>query len=148
MDIALHVNSDGQFDIAIANGEPREEAGLETAVHLSLFCDRHAAADDVLPAGDDRRGWWADRFFAEPMGSRIWLTLRSARTPGTLRLIEDYASEAMRWLVTSGIADTVSITAEFEHINDVRLNVRIARPEGTSRYDLTWRGQSENRPFA
>lgn len=146
MDIALIPQAHGQFDIRILDGEPQTDIGLDTAVSLSLLCDRTAAADDRLPSGSDRRGWWADRFLPEPIGSRIWLTARDVRTEETLRLVEDYAAEALRWLTTSDIANTVTVRAEFHSTSDIRLLIEIRRPAGEAeRFDLLWRAHESRR---
>ena len=48
-------------DLALDGLGLASDGGLGTAVLLSLFTDRQAALDDVLPAGaTDRRGWWGD----------------------------------------------------------------------------------------
>ena len=48
-------------DCGMEAGDLVAEGSLRTAVILSLFLDRRAEDDDILPNGsDDRRGWWAD----------------------------------------------------------------------------------------
>jgi phage gp46-like protein len=85
---------------------------LEAAVWTSLFSDRRALPDDVIPDGtDDRRGWWGDTYADKPIGSRLWLLDRAKRIPETLRRAEDYAREALAWLVEDGVAARVEVTA-------------------------------------
>jgi phage gp46-like protein len=92
------------------------EDGLATAVILSLFLDRRARADDRLPdpASTDRRGWVGDAFDLEdPIGSRLWLLVREKQTEETRRRAEEYAAEALDWLVEDGLASAVRIRAEW-----------------------------------
>ena len=46
----------------VMNGAQLQSGGdLTTAVLISLFTDRQARSDDVIPDGTtDQRGWWAD----------------------------------------------------------------------------------------
>ena len=98
-------NADG----TLATGD-----ALQSAIWISLFTDRRAHPDDVLTDGtDDRRGWWADAFVTRPIGSRLWLLNRALREDKTLRRAEDYAREALAWLVADGVAARVEVTAEW-----------------------------------
>lgn len=89
---------------------------LDFAVISSLLTDRRAEPEDVLPVDDgDRRGWWGDGFGAEgpePFGSRLWLLHRATVNQATATLARLYAEEALAWLVSEGLAESVSVTAE------------------------------------
>lgn len=87
---------------------------IEAAIWISLFTDRRARPDDVIPDGtDDRRGWWADTDAEKPIGSRLWLLDRAKHLPETLRRAEDYAREALAWLVEDGVGARVDVVAEW-----------------------------------
>lgn len=105
-------------DLVKLDGDYAVEPGLTTAMLLSLFTDRRAEPDDVPPSGDptDRRGWWADEFAAVPgdrMGSRLWLLARAKRTAETLRRAEEYAREALQWMLDDSVAASLDVTVEF-----------------------------------
>lgn len=122
------------------------DAGLHTALILSLFADRRAEADDALPAeGGDRRGWWADEFapvVGDKFGSRLWLLDRSARKADVARDAEAYAREATAWLVEDGVAERVDVEAELGAAPiDLALLVTVHRPASapvTFRYAHVW----------
>ena len=57
----------------------------------------------------DRRGWWADAYGIEPIGSRLWQLERAKRTSQTLLQARDYCTEALAWLQRDGIASSVSV---------------------------------------
>ena len=63
-------------DYAIESMLLAQDDGLTTSVLQSLFTDRRAGPDDVIPGGaEDRRGTWMDAFADEEgdrMGSRLW----------------------------------------------------------------------------
>lgn len=122
-----------------------EDAGLETAVVLSLFTDRRAASDDPVPDGADRRGWWADGVTGEAgdrIGSRLWLLWREKQMPSVLVRARQYAEEALAWLVTDGVARRIEVQASIPQRDVLRLDVAIDRPDAPPvryRYDNFWR---------
>jgi len=93
-----------------------QDDGLVTSIVLSLFSDRRARADDIIPGGDsDRRGWWGDLVppvEGDEFGSRLWLLSREKTTPQTLNRAREYAQEALAWLVADGHAKAVTVEAE------------------------------------
>ncbi len=96
-------------------GASLDNAGdLETAVLISVFTDRVAAADDNIPDGsEDPRGWWGDAGETRPIGSRLWLLARSKRTAETLKRARDYVAEAIQWLVDDKVVSTIDVSAEW-----------------------------------
>ena len=112
-------------DCGMEAGDLVAEGSLRTAVILSLFLDRRADDDDILPNGsDDRRGWWADTVApmtdygigggsasGDHIGSRLWLLSREKQLAGVLERARHYAEEALTWLVEDGMATAVQVTA-------------------------------------
>lgn len=105
----------GEVQLAASGGLATDD-GLKTSVLLSLFLDRRARPDDALPdaAAGDRRGWVGDAFdLGDRIGSRLWLLAREKQTEETRRRAEEYAAEALDWLVEDGLASAVRISAEW-----------------------------------
>lgn len=112
-------------DCGMEAGDLVAEDSLRTAVILSLFLDRRANDDDILPNdSDDRRGWWADTVApmtdygigggsasGDHIGSRLWLLSREKQLAGVLERARHYAEEALTWLVEDGVATAVQVTA-------------------------------------
>jgi phage gp46-like protein len=108
------IYQNGLFDLDLGDGGDTVDVGLRTAVIISLFSDRRAEADDVLPdGGTDRRGWWGD---LEPavendlIGSRLWLLSREKQLSSVLLRAETYARQALAWLVEDGVCRAVTVT--------------------------------------
>lgn len=106
---------------------------LARAVIISLFSWRRANEDDEVDG--DRQGWWADTYADIPgdqTGSRLWLLLRQKITSETARLAEEYAEEALQWLIDDGVASRVNVEAErWEGGRDrVDLKVTVVKPDG------------------
>ena len=112
----------GDFDPVPKLGAPM--VSLEELVVISLLSWGRAAADDDLPIeGGSRRGWWGDstRDDGDVFGSRLWLLERSVATPSLVALAEDYAREALGWLLDDGIA--VRVDVEVLPLEDGRLGL-------------------------
>lgn len=132
-----------QFDIATSAEEMTAENSLSTAVTLSLFTDRLANTDDTLPdESQDRRGWWADALSEQShdkVGSRLWLLSREKQTTSVLRRAEDYAYEALEWLIEDGIANSVVVTATNPRRGWLLLSIAIEKADGESaNYEYIW----------
>ena len=129
-DIALEMNV-GTADLVIENDDIASEKGLSTAVILSLFTDRRAEPDDFLPGDDDdRRGWWADELLApdgDPIGSRLWLLDRSVELAEVALRAEEYAREALAWMLPDRVAGRIDVSVETAN-NELALVVTIERP--------------------
>ncbi len=150
------INGRGDWALVLAGASQdlAGDDGLETAIVVSLFTDRLAAEGDELPpqadGAVDRRGWWGDSYAelaGDRIGSRLWLLARAKQVPATLRLAEQYAAEALQWLVDDGVASAVTTAAEWVpplHQGVMGLSVTVARsqqPVRRYRFDLFWKGQ-------
>lgn len=135
------------FDMAMTSTDLTTENSLYTAVVMSLFTDRLANTDDVIPdATNDRRGWWADAIADvahDKVGSRLWLLDREKQTVSVLRRAEEYAYEALTWLLDDGIAKQVRVVATNPKTGWLRLDIEIDRPDlPTARFDYLWEALS------
>ncbi len=144
-DIALlWSNATASAELAILDGDLATDAGMDSAINVSLFTDARAADDDDLPdAGSDRRGWWADEVDGrdgDRIGSRLWLLSREKRLPSVLARVEAYADEALAWMVEDGVARSIACSAELRGIDQIALSVIVERPAGRPRhrFDVVW----------
>jgi len=148
-DIALFWDDTAQAaDFAIEENDLATDAGLKTAVMLSLFTDRQAEEGDVLPAGEtDRRGWWGDAFPTvddDKIGSRLWLLDRSTETPAVRALAEEYAHESLKWLLDDKVSDGVKVVVDYFRRGGMGGSIQISRPNLSPvdfRFDRVWAGQ-------
>ena len=134
-------------DLALAGGDLLADDGLQTAVVLSLFTDGLAGEGDTLPdLQGGRRGWWGDALppvKGDRIGSRLWLLSREKQLPQVLRRAEEYAREALQWLVDDGVARAVEVSAEAPSQGLLALQVsvvRSAQPVARYRFDAFWKG--------
>lgn len=109
------------------------DEGLETAVIISLFTDRRALDDDLLPDHhQDKRGWWGDSFAElnqDLIGSRLWLLGREKQLATVLVRAKEYAEESLKWLIDDQVAEQVTVVASNPREGVLALLVKIYRPE-------------------
>lgn len=133
MDIPLVWDAaNARADWSIAGAVPAD-GDLATAVLISLFTDRTAPPDFVLTDGTtDRRGWWADAYTGDPIGSHLWTLERSKKT--STKEIENrakgYAEAALKWLIDDGIAKTVAVETEWHQQGLLAIGVIITQASG------------------
>jgi len=126
---------------------------LHSAVIISLFSDRRANDDTVLPVNQtDRRGWCGDEYMAPPStdadlalndrwGSDLWLCYITKATTDILERARFAAWEALQWLVRGGIAERVDVLAEWTGPTSDRLALRPRIYEAKNLkpvYDVLW----------
>lgn len=132
MDLAM-VWRNGFGYLSLTGADLKTEDSLRTAVLVSLFTDRQARLDDVIPDGsDNRRGHWGDSFLPgdDQIGSRLWLIEREKVLSEVLRRAEDYSREALSWMTRRGAARSVQVSAWTTGRNDLNLKITITRPDG------------------
>jgi phage gp46-like protein len=140
-DISI-IYRDGLFDLDLGDGGAAIDESLRTAVVVSLFTDRLAEADDVLPGGSgDRRGWWGDIYpqvDADRIGSRLWLLAREKQIPTVLGRAETYAREALQWCLDDGLAAAITISASFVGPGVLGLDISLRLADGSDQgYRIT-----------
>lgn len=110
---------------------------LLTAVLISLFTDAEAGPDDEAPdRSGDPRGWWAG-----PIGSRLWLRMRSKQVDVTLALAKANIADALAWLIEDGVAAAIDVTTEWTRPGMLGAEVVIRRTDGTRaavRFSSLW----------
>lgn len=122
-DLRLFVDKWLSADLAMMNNDLATDAGLETALILSLFTDRY---DETIEDPTERRGYWADGLLIadDRMGSRLW-SVDKKIGPATATQLRERSREATTWLIEDRVASSIEVTATpktngFELVVDVR----------------------------
>src|SRR6201991_1877191 len=103
----------GQGDWILSGPSLASGNDLATAALISLFTDRTAEDSDRLPdATTGRRGWWGDVDQDIPIGPRLWLLERSKLTSVIAAAAKGYATEALAWMISDGIAVDVQVSTK------------------------------------
>ncbi|MBU9359549.1 phage GP46 family protein [Burkholderia multivorans] len=116
---------------------------LSSAVLISIFTDRMANRDDLIPDGtDDPRGWWGDIGEDKPIGSRLWLLDRSKQTQEVLNNARDYIFEALQWLVDDGVVASIDVQTQWVRDTFLGAQITLYQPSGpniTLSYAWAWK---------
>lgn len=136
--------ANGRGDIIMAGADLKGDPTLETAVLISLFTDRQAADDDVIPDGSgDPRGWWGDAYSDYPIGSKLWLRMRSKATAQVLQDVKDDCIEALSWMQDVGLAAAIDVETEWTQPTMLGVLITIHKPAGPPAkfaFQLAWQG--------
>lgn len=132
----------GTGDWSIAGGALASGNDLASAVLISLFTDRQADADDVLPDGsDDRRGWWGDAGAEKSIGSRLWLLDRSRLNQDVCNTAKVYIVEALQWVIDDQVAARVDVSTAINGRSRMDVLVTLTRADGSRvplQYSWVW----------
>lgn len=116
-------------DISIdADGNLTSETSFDTAIHMSLFCDRRADRSQVQQPYL-RRGWAGNEQLNnsdEQFGSLLWLLHQRRTTTKTLNDAQSFAQQALQWMIDQGFATEIIVTAYFRG-SDLYLNITMKR---------------------
>lgn len=142
----------GVADFILQNGDIATDAGLETAVIISLFSDRRAPDADVFATPqDDPRGWWGDtvpNMEGDYIGSRLWLLGREKNDLTVSARAEEWAREALQWMIEDRVVSGVTVEASQPGGGVLLIEIKIDRPgkeRTTFKYDLNWAAQEARR---
>ncbi|MBR0653304.1 hypothetical protein GXW78_26865 [Roseomonas terrae] len=125
--IALGWDNDAQGGFIPFDAGFVDDQGLGTCVLISLFTDRRATADDGLPPAE-RRGWVGDMLAeveGDRIGSRLWLLKREKQTEETRARAEEYAAEALAWLLNDGLVAAIELEAAWVRPSVLGLRVTL-----------------------
>jgi phage gp46-like protein len=140
IDIKLEKDSDDIYDISFTNGDFTLVQGFETALQMSIYCERRASESEV-PVPKYRRGWWGNITSDIPdfeIGSKLWLLYQSRKTNTTLNFAKTYAYDGLSWLIEDNFLDKIDVNASFIN-NGLTVNVSLLRSNNvvlTESYEL------------
>lgn len=147
-DIAL-ILKNNCFDINLLNGDLESDLSLETAVAISLFTEKRVTDEELPDLETDKRGWWGDMYpeiDLDKIGSKLWTLQREKRSLETLKRSEDYAKDALDWMIEDNVSNLIEVSAEYDDNKFLILNINISRPDQeNSRFSVFWDEQKIKR---
>jgi phage gp46-like protein len=131
IDFKLNQNK-GYWDLDIENGDIAKTDSLDTAIYMSVFCEKRA---NQLSEPTLRRGHFTNQFnlvSGYEVGSSLWLYIEQAKqTDSNLSLIKSAINNGLRWLIEDDIISKTKVEAtknntqinlEIELINKLQVN--------------------------
>lgn len=83
----------------------------------------------AMSIGTDKGRWWADPSF----GSELWILREIGKVDGTTAgRVRAAILESLAWLKADGLAKDIECTAERTGKNEIRYEVTVVRPDGSS----------------
>jgi phage gp46-like protein len=133
MAIDFKLNQDKNYwDLDIENGDIAKTDSLDTAIFMSVFCEKRA---NQLSEPTLRRGHFTNQFnliTGYEIGSLLWFyTEQAKQTDSNLSLIKNAVNNGLRWLIDDGIISKTKVEAtknntqvnlEIELINKLQVN--------------------------
>ncbi|WP_150721666.1 phage GP46 family protein [Pandoraea capi] len=117
---------------------------VTTALLISLFTDRMADIDDIIPDGTtDPRGWWGDDANAGSIGSRLWLLFREKQTKETLQRAYDYIVEAIQWMIDDKVVARFDINVSWIARGQMGAQITAYKQDGAivpNTFTWAWQG--------
>jgi phage gp46-like protein len=108
--------TEGGASMTFKGGQPVMDQGFENAVQMSLFT---------------KPGWWGNVLLTEDE-QKIGSNFEQIRTIVDVQTINDYADDArvaMRWMISSRLAESIDVTVLNPYLNQIHTSV-IIRPPG------------------
>lgn len=139
VDIALD-KSKGYYDMSFTGGDFTLTDGFDTALLMSLFCERRASESEI-PAPELRRGWWGNLlsdFIRFEIGSKLWLLAQARATENTLNDAINYTQQCLEWFIEDGHLDDIEVTGSLDN-DAIKLNIKLMRDQDivlSDSYDL------------
>lgn len=122
------------YDISFnEEGDIETDAFLDTALLMSLFCEKRASEREVRQP-ERRRGWIGNE--STPgfeIGSKIWLYEQAKITKSTLNGIKTAAENGLNWLLDEGILPEFEVSTSLDSNANIVLQISLFRT--TSRVD-------------
>lgn len=109
-DIQFDPSPNGYLDLTLDDsGDLTKLNSFDTAIQLSIFCERRASETEV-PEADRRRGWIGNINQPVEYGSKLWLLYQARLTADTNNRARDYLEQALQWFVDFGYLRRFSVS--------------------------------------
>lgn len=107
-DVKLN-NDKGYHDISIGDdGDFEKTNSFDTAILLSIFCERRASVTEVAQSFR-RRGWIGNIGRPVEYGSKLWLIYQARLINRTVNKARDYLEQSLEWLIDFGYIKAIQV---------------------------------------
>tara|TARA_R110000868_G_C10972986_1_gene771135 strand:- start:27336 stop:27791 length:456 start_codon:yes stop_codon:yes gene_type:complete len=108
-DLALIKTEDGYYDISFEGGDFKLTEGLETAIWLSIFCEKR---DPEITDWQAQRGWVGDQLNDNgfQLGSLLWTLNQSAIDEDFISDAQSIIEDCLQWMETENYASEIEVS--------------------------------------
>lgn len=128
------------FDIDFENGDLVICKNLDTAIYMSIYCEKRADESEVTQP-EKRRGHFSNMFYDNEVGSLFWLYTEQAKiTEENASELEDTLKDGLSWLVNLSYASDVEVDVATANNNQYEVSINLfntADPSINKNYNFT-----------
>lgn len=120
-------NDSGIFDLVIEKGQFATVNSFDTALQMSIYTDKRAAASEVAQP-QFRRGWFGELLLYKDgyqPGSKLWLLEQARSVPATLSKAIDSVRTSLNWLIDDKHVKDLKVTGSFHLVNGQRDGITV-----------------------
>lgn len=142
-DVALYNTADGG-EVNVEGGLIEMDSGLATSVYLTLFGANH----DDPGQGPHPRNWWGNLVENDPArkyrSESQYLIDGLPAIPANLRRIEDATERDLEWMLDTGAAQSINVTASMPGPKRIRRYIEIEATIGNDAlvFEQNWRAEA------
>lgn len=118
LDLKLTADENGIYDIGIAdNGDLEMIDGFDTALLMSIFCERRADASEVIDP-KLRRGDWSNELNdieGHEVGSKFWLIDQARNNQDAFNIGLDALNDGFNWMLEDDLVKSVEIDGSIDN---------------------------------
>lgn len=119
------------WDISFdSDGDIEMTEGLETAVLMSILCEKRADADEIT-APEFRRGDWSNTLNDDTdyeVGSKLWLLDVARAIQESANLGESAIEEGLQWMIDDNIIKSVTVESSISG-NELTFTVKVEKSD-------------------
>jgi len=147
-DIKMRKNSQGIYDFSFADGDFTYVEGLDSAIQMSILCERRASESErALP--QKRRGWWgndASDVLNFEIGSKLWLLSEARLLQDTVNKAVNFGKDCVQWLIEDDLFDRVEVTGRIIENRILNIYFKFIKNNiiTTKGYDLVRKSFTDN----
>lgn len=112
-DIKLTQDSQGVYDISFTNGDFTLDAGLETSMMMTCYCQKR---DETIENSNSRGGWAGNQLNQNgfEQGGLVWTLFQARADEDLVNLAQNYLEEAFQWYLDQGIAKDLNVEVSLD----------------------------------
>jgi phage gp46-like protein len=125
-DLAVKKNKNGFYDIYFENGDYGLTSGIETAIWISLFCNKK---DPENENWESNNGWVGDQLNDDgfEIGSLLWKLKQANLDDDAIIEAQDEAEDCLIWLKDGGYASNISVSIIKNLDNGIKIDIILTR---------------------
>mgnify|MGYP006270099255 CR=1 FL=1 len=131
----IKLNQDkGYWDINFSNGDFELTDTIETALFMSVLCEKQAKQSQVANPLL-RRGHFSNEFYTKELGSFLWYYTYQHKVDNiVLQNAKKTISDSLQWLINEGFVNSVDIAVSKVNENTIQIEIELKGETSNPQY--------------